>query len=788
MKCQEAQKKAAVLTRETREYEERREFLQAALESGAQSSRMMVHMETEARAKLNRELNVTNDLYHKLSGQVESYKSKLEDEERKFRQIPEYAKLKSLEEKVASMETQVAEERAKVAQARAKATVEEEVGAAADGSWGDFKRSCVALAGKWVECRGNLKELMNLKTQHRNIELQMRALEIRGNGDTSSNNFHQSASAVDAGDIMEVEDVFETPKESPDKGIKMMGIKDSNPATIPPPDPTNVSSMDHRNMIPKANFGQFSLKVPALPSSSAQSSNLMEGPLDTSAFESTESVRLEPPTPRTKTLHLNLGTSLLNLKNFKKSRKSANSSPVTSATELAVNVKPGKEDEIKLVAEGSQVQSMEDNPAIVSEKASDTLRANNKKSSTPRSRPSSPIPRLINAMFNNNNISKAAEEPKLKSFKLGFPSMFQKKTAKYSMNDGDGNGVTAQETVTPPASMLNTGSSDAENLKESSVPKYPNLEKFSQSTSKPPLVLSLPTSLKTLASDNRATDNSHPPEQQPQASDEVMPSISTPVKDQSKKASQSDAKNLPPLKLSLPSNLKTLKTSEANDSVAAAAAIKDSLQILGSQASKSFFPSSKTSAISNPHTATSNLKSPRDRVSETEVSPFKPSTAPVDLLSSADKTTKNAVPHFSQYTPVKSDQTKHLSADFVSPTVGGDLFQSYKNSPLAGGLFGISQGESDGLFGISQGESDGSFVLGADTSRSKENGGLFDFVGNKSEAWSFNASNDDNEEGFGGFFGIGGAGGNTKDSGSGTFSFFGGGNDEEEEGGSFNLF
>ena len=786
MKCEEAQKKAAVLTRETREYEERREFLQAALESGAHSSRLMVHMETEARAKLNRELNITNDLYHKLSGQVESYKSKLKDEEVKFRQIPEYAKLKSLEEKVASMETQVAEERAKVAQARAKATVvEEEV-----GSWGDFKSSCVALAGKWLECRGNLKELMNLKTQRRNIELQMRALEIRGNGALSSNNFHQSA--VDAEDNMEVEDVFETPKESPDKGINMMGVKDSNPATIPPPDPENVSSVDRRNMIPNANFGQFSLKAPALPSS-AQSSNLMEGPLDTSAFESTESVRLEPPTPRTKTLHLNLGTSLLNLKNFKKSRKSANSSPVTSAIELAVNANQGKGDEIKLVAEGSQVQSMEDNSAIVSEKASDTLRAKNKKSTTPRSRPSSPIPRLINAMFNNNNNSKAAEEPKLKSFKLGFPSMFQKKTAKYSMNDGDGNGDTAQETVTPPATILNTGSSDAENLKESSVPKYPHLEKISKSTPKPPLVLSLPTGLKTLASDNKATDNSHPPEEQQQASDEVMPSLATPVKDQSKKAPQSDAKNFPPLKLSLPSNLKTLKTdatSEANDSVAAAAAIKDCLQILGSQASKSFFPSLKTSAIPNPPTATPSLKSPRDQGSETEVSPFKPSTTHADRPSSADKPTKNDVPHFSQNTPVKSDQThvKHLSADFDSPTVGGDLFQSYKSSPLAGGLFGISQGESDGLFGISQGESDGSFVLGADTSRSKENGGLFDFGGNKSEAWSFNASNDDNEEGFGGFFGIGGAGGNTKDSGNGTFSFFGGGNDEEEEGGSFSLF
>ena len=793
MKCRDAQKKASVLSRETREYEERREFLQAALESGAQSSRLMVHMETEAKAKLSRELDITNNLYHKLSGQVETYKSKLEEEEVKFRQIPEYAKLLSLEAKVTSMEAQVSEERAKVAAARARLRAEEEVGDAGGGSWGEFKSCCVGLAGKWLECRANMKELVNLKTQQRNLEIEMRALEIHENVTTSNSKFLHDNEKVEAdiGEVMEVEDVYETPQESPEKekGIDKMSVRDfsippSNPTTIVPPAPAGVSSVNRSTIVPNTSFGQLSLKPPTLPSSSAQSSSLMEGPLDGSAFDSSESVRPEPPTPRTKSLHLNLGTSLLNLKNLKKSIKSPNSSPVTSAVELVVNENRGKEDDGKLVTGGSQVQFMKENHAMESAKTGDTDRSK-KKSSTPRSRPSSPIPRLINAMFNN----KTDEEPKLKSFRLGFPSMFQKKTGKYSVNNGDCNeeSVTVQEAVPPPASVVNASlleSSDAEKVKESPAPQFSLLGKFAQSTPKPPLMLNLPSSLKSDSTGNRAASTSHPSAQE---SGMVMPSSSTQVEDQPKMAQKPFTKNLPQLKLSLPSNL---KSSDAVDNAAAAAAIKDCLQKLGSQSSKSVFLSSNSSTISTSQMAPRNSKSPRMRASRKDVSPFKSSTAPSPTVTP----TKNVdeVPTSTKKTPFKSDQrhiTKEQSAFNFNSPIGSNLFQSSKESPVAGGLFDISQGESDGIFGISQnqGQLDGSFGFGADTSGSKDNGGLFDFCGNKSEAWNFNTSNDDNEEGSGGFFGSGGAGGNAKDSGHGTFSFFGSGNEEEDRG-PFNLF
>ena len=793
MKCRDAQKKASVLSRETREYEERREFLQAALESGAQSSRLMVHMETEAKAKLSRELDITNDLYLKLSGQVETYKSKLEEEEVKFRQIPEYAKLLSLEAKVTSMEAQVSEERAKVAAARARLRAEEEVGDAGGGSWGEFKSCCVGLAGKWLECRANMKELVNLKTQQRNLEIEMRALEIHENVTTSNSKFLHDNEKVEAdiGEVMEVEDVYETPQESPEKekGIDKMSVRDfsippSNPTTIVPPAPAGISSVNCSTIVPNTSFGQLSLKPPTLPSSSAQSSSLMEGPLDGSAFDSSESVRPEPPTPRTKSLHLNLGTSLLNLKNLKKSRKSPNSSPVTSAVELVVNENRGKEDDGKLVTGGSQVQFMKENHAMESAKTGDTDRSK-EKSSTPRSRPSSPIPRLINAMFNN----KTDEEPKLKSFRLGFPSMFQKKTGKYSVNNGDCNeeSVAVQEAVPPPASVVNASlleSSDAEKVKESPAPQFSLLGKFAQSTPKPPLMLNLPSSLKSDSTGNRATSTSHPSAQE---SGMVMPSSSTQVEDQPKMAQKPFTKNLPQLKLSLPSNL---KSSDAVDNAAAAAAIKDCLQKLGSQSSKSVFLSSNSSTISTSQMAPRNSKSPRMRASRKDMSPFKASTAPSPTVTP----TKNVdeVPTSTQKTPLKSDQrhiTKEQSAFNFNSPIGSNLFQSSKESPVAGGLFDISQGESDGIFGISQnqGQLDGSFGFGADTSGSKDNGGLFDFGGNKSEAWNFNTSNDDNEEGSGGFFGSGGAGGNAKDSGHGTFSFFGSGNEEEDRG-PFNLF
>ena len=794
MKCRDAQKKASVLSRETREYEERREFLQAALESGAQSSRLMVHMETEAKAKLSRELDITNDLYHKLSGQVETYKSKLEEEEVKFRQIPEYAKLLSLEAKVTSMEAQVSEERAKVAAARAGLRAEEEVGDAGGGSWGEFKSCCVGLAGKWLECRANMKELVNLKTQQRNLEIEMRALEIHENVTTSNSKFLHDNEKVEAdiGEVMEVEDVYETPQESPEKekGIDKMSVRDfsippSNPTTIVPPAPAGVSSVNRSTIVPNTSFGQLSLKPPTLPSSSAQSSSLMEGPLDGSAFDSSESVRPEPPTPRTKSLHLNLGTSLLNLKNLKKSRKSPNSSPVTSAVELVVNENRGKEDDGKLVTGGSQVQFMKENHAMESAKTGDTDRSK-EKSSTPRSRPSSPIPRLINAMFNN----KTDEEPKLKSFRLGFPSMFQKKTGKYSVNNGDCNeeSVAVQEVVPPPASVVNASlleSSDAEKVKESPAPQFSLLGKFAQSTPKPPLMLNLPSSLKSDSTGNRAASTSHPSAQE--SGGMVMPSSSTQVEDQPKMAQKPFTKNLPQLKLSLPSNL---KSSDAVDNAAAAAAIKDCLQKLGSQSSKSVFLSSNSSTISTSQMAPRNSKSPRMRASRKDMSPFKASTAPSPTVTP----TKNVdeVPTSTQKTPLKSDQrhiTKEQSTFNFNSPIGSNLFQSSKESPVAGGLFDISQGESDGIFGISQnqGQLDGSFGFGADTSGSKDNGGLFDFGGNKSEAWNFNTSNDDNEEGSGGFFGSGGAGGNAKDSGHGTFSFFGSGNEEEDKG-PFNLF
>ena len=799
MKCRDAQKKASVLSRETREYEERREFLQTALESGAQSSRLMVHMETEARTKLSRELDITNDLYHKLSGQVETYKSKLEEEELKFRQIPEYATFLSLEEKVASMETQVSEERAKVAAARERLRTEEEVGDAGGGSWGEFKSCCVALAGKWLECRANMKELVNLKTQQRNLEIEMRALEIHENVAPSNSKFLHGKKKVEAniGDVMEVEDVYETPQESPEKenGTDKMSVRDfsippSNPSTIAPPGSAGVSSVNRSTIVPNTTFGQLSLKPPTLPSSSAQSSSLMEGPLDGSALDSSESVRPEPPTPRTKSLHLNLGTSLLNLKNLKKSRKSPNSSPVTSAIELAVNENQGKEDDGKLVTGGSQVQFMKENHAMESAKTGDTDRSK-EKSSTSRSRPSSPIPRLINAMFNN----KTDEEPKLKSFRLGFPSMFQKKTGKYSVNNGDCNEerVSVQEAIPPPASVVNASlleSSDAEKVKESPAPQFSLLGKFAQSTPKPPLMLNLPSGLKSDSTGNRAASTSHPSAQE---SDVVMPSSSTQVEDQPKMAQNPFTKNLPQLKLSLPSNLKssmTHGTSDAVDNAAAAAAIKDCLQKLGSQSSKSVFLSSNTSTISNSQMAPRNSKSPRMRASRKDMSPFKASTAPSPTVTP----TKNVdeVPTSTQKTPLKSDQrhiTKEQSAFNINSPIGSNLFQSSKESPVAGGLFDISQGESDGIFGISQnqGQLDGSFVFGADTSGSKDSGGLFDFCGNKSEAWNFNTSNDDNEEGSGGFFGSGGAGVNAKDSGHGTFSFFGSGNEEEDRG-PFNLF
>ena len=90
------------INKEIRDWEERDRFLQNAIDSGFQSSKLLLQMESEAKAKLDHEKNTTNDLYHKLNSQISNFKKKVYDEESKLRQIPEYSSLITAEERIAA--------------------------------------------------------------------------------------------------------------------------------------------------------------------------------------------------------------------------------------------------------------------------------------------------------------------------------------------------------------------------------------------------------------------------------------------------------------------------------------------------------------------------------------------------------------------------------------------------------------------------------------------------------------------------------------------------------------
>ena len=151
-------------------------------------------------------------------------------------------------------------------------------------------------------------------------------------------------------------------------------------------------------------------------------------PLEDESLEELSSVgskeaSIEPPTPKTKSLHLKLGTSLLSLK--KSRQQSRGPSPVTSVSQL------NKSTALSLRVDlnsGSKVEAME-MESRKEVKGNDGKKANDDKRNTlgnqaskPRSRPSSPIPRLLKA-FNPNKSSDEGSSSKQKSFMLGLPSL-----------------------------------------------------------------------------------------------------------------------------------------------------------------------------------------------------------------------------------------------------------------------------------------------------------------------------------------------------------------------------
>ena len=380
----EKEKTVSDIGKVIRELEDREQFLKNAIENADQSSRLLSQMESDAKAKLDQEVNRTNDLFHKLSGQASHYKDKLAKEEEKMKQIPAFQNYLAMEERLAQKKLQLAEENAKIvelqklADQRKGGTTGQEL-----RDWPTFVKECVNLAERWLKKRKEFIEadsaLIRSSSLNTDIELPH----------DSDEDMKAEAGTRDVEDRETLPDIAK---------VSLDPYQPKSDKLFPFPIPMQID-------ISKATDDEILMKD-----------------------LSVESTPVEPPTPKTKSLHLKLGASLLTLK--KSRQQSRGPSPVTSASDMS---EPAVQSPRADPNFGSKVETME---VDLDKGSKDTLggtfndkaKTNSvgKHSSKPRSRPRSPIPRLLNAVFSSSSSKSSEEVPsysKHKSFKLGLPSL-----------------------------------------------------------------------------------------------------------------------------------------------------------------------------------------------------------------------------------------------------------------------------------------------------------------------------------------------------------------------------
>ena len=141
------EKRIAAMGKDIQDLEDREGFLKNAIENALQSSLLLSQMEADAKSKLQQEVARTNDLFHKLSGRVNQFRTKLAKEEEKLSQIPLFQDSIAMEEKLGETRRKLAEEKVRVAELK-KFNDERKRGTMAGrktGSWSDFVKECVNL-------------------------------------------------------------------------------------------------------------------------------------------------------------------------------------------------------------------------------------------------------------------------------------------------------------------------------------------------------------------------------------------------------------------------------------------------------------------------------------------------------------------------------------------------------------------------------------------------------------------------------------------------------------------
>ena len=389
----EVEKKISSCSKDIRELEEREKFLINAVESSYQSSQLLVQMETEAKKKLEQEMNTTNDLFHKLTSDINKHRAKLEAEHEKLLQIPESSSLINLESEISSKTQELSEEQDKIK------SLERDIEALKknddhDVTWSQFQKTCVQLSESWLSARN-------------------KSIRSGDQQESSSSSIEASGDKGDTGDeVVEELEAMEVTDQCGDTFSKEAVTLTKKIAFL-----TKEAAFSQNSDDPKETTEQSSSDmIPAAPVDSSP----LSPPNFSDMFEP------EPPTPRTKSLHLKLGATLMSLN---KSKQSSAGSDASLRPPSLTFSRP-KQSQVK-VTRGSKDEEMEvdeDQAQAQSGSAVEDLReesSTEKKQTKARSRPSSPVPRLLNSIFSNK--SSDASPVKLKSFRLGLPSLFAKK-------------------------------------------------------------------------------------------------------------------------------------------------------------------------------------------------------------------------------------------------------------------------------------------------------------------------------------------------------------------------
>jgi len=492
-KYAEIERDIANISKESRELEERDKFLTNAIQSGVQSANYLKKMENEAQLKLQREMTITNDLYQKLSKQVSEMRNKVESEEDMIKNIPEFAMIKSRDKDEADMELQISQEKKKIEHLKEEISKYEKCNEGA--KWEDFMEMCVKLAEVGLDYYQNADKLDHIlkekeKVDHEIGEIKERLKEPASILATSSKDLSEVPMDITESNLILNIDVPDNDAENHFKPITRNDSLPSSDITIPSAKPTPTKEY---------NPNAFKL-IPPL-----KSSLLLTKP--SPRKEISEERVVQPQTPRTKALHLKLGTSLLALK---KSSKQTLDGPLKAPSKLTLDLNEGssnlvggsrveemevgntadvvgndsniragtfERNEVEKVVEKRKSRSRPSSPipnifkSVFNQKTDDSNAKDKDVSLKPvgdrdekknaKSRPSSPLPRMLKSVFNHKPDGETKDESgcNLKSFRLGIPSLFpKKKSSKDLLREG------------PPLSMETT----SEELNPKPIDKVPS--------------------------------------------------------------------------------------------------------------------------------------------------------------------------------------------------------------------------------------------------------------------------------------------------------------------------